>query len=69
MSKEDFKQFELSTFAGYLSADAEIKYFESGKNKVTFSIPLSLTKDSNHGLESFLAFVHFLYKSSYSASS
>ena len=46
MSKEDFKQFELSTFTGYLSVDAEIKYFESGKNKVTFSIPLSLTKDS-----------------------
>lgn len=46
MSKEDFEQFELKTFAGYLSADAEVKYFESGKNKVTFSIPLSYAKDS-----------------------
>lgn len=46
MSKEDFEQFELKTFAGYLSADAETKYFESGKNKVTFSIPLSYAKDS-----------------------
>lgn len=46
MSKEDFEQFELKTFVGYLSADAEVKYFESGKNKVTFSLPLSYAKDS-----------------------
>lgn len=39
---EQFEQFKqnLDVFNGYLSADADIRYFESGKCKTTFSIPL-----------------------------
>lgn len=39
---EKFAEFEKNykTFNGYLSADAELKYFDSGKCKCTFSIPL-----------------------------
>lgn len=45
---EQFEQFKqnLDSFNGYLSADAEIRYFESGKCKTTFSIPLSKDKES-----------------------
>lgn len=46
MEKFNELQVNLITFNGYLSADAEIKYFESGKCKTTFSIPLSKSKDS-----------------------
>lgn len=41
----EFKQ-NLDVFNGYLSADPDIRYFESGKCKTTFSIPLSKGKDS-----------------------
>ena len=45
---ERYNEFKvnLDVFSGYLSADAEIRYFESGKCKTTFSIPLSKDKDS-----------------------
>lgn len=43
---DEFKQ-NLDIFSGYLSADADIKYFESGKCKTTFSIPLNRSKDSD----------------------
>lgn len=39
-----FKQ-NLLFFNGYLSSDPEIQYFESGKNKTTFSLPLKHTKE------------------------
>lgn len=38
-------QAKLKIFNGYLSADAEIKYFESGKCKTSFSIPLKENKE------------------------
>lgn len=40
MEKFNELQANLISFNGYLSADAEIRYFESGKCKTTFSIPL-----------------------------
>lgn len=42
---DEFKQ-NLDVFSGYLSADPDVRYFESGKCKTTFSIPLSKGKDS-----------------------
>ena len=43
----NFDEFELNLkwFSGYLSADAELRYFESGKCKATFSIPLKKKKE------------------------
>ena len=45
---EQFNEFKqnLDMFSGYLSVDPDIRYFESGKCKATFSIPLSKGKDS-----------------------
>ena len=34
------EQFENKSFTGYLSANPEMRFFESGKSKVSFSIPL-----------------------------
>ena len=44
---EKFAQFEqeYKVFSGYLSADPEIRYMESGKVKLSFSIPLKKGKD------------------------
>jgi single-stranded DNA-binding protein len=45
---EKFEQFEQNykTFTGYLSADSEIQYFDSGKVKTSFALPLKKSKDS-----------------------
>ena len=45
---EQFKNFEkqYKTFGGYLSDDPQIKYFDSGACKCTFSIPLKENKDA-----------------------
>lgn len=42
-----FEQFEQKYvfFNGFLSNDAEIKYFENGGCKCTFSLPLKKNKD------------------------
>ena len=44
---ENFSDFELKWFHGYLSKDVEIKYFESGKAIATFSLPLKKSKDGD----------------------
>lgn len=46
----DTKQFEqfvqcYKVFNGYLSSDPEIKYFESGSCKTSFSLPLKKKKE------------------------
>ena len=47
MEFEEFEEFKLNLdiYGGYLSADAELRYFESGKCKATFSIPLKKHKE------------------------
>lgn len=44
---EKFEQFKKNYvfFNGFLSADAEIRYFENGGCKCTFSLPLKKSKD------------------------
>ena len=49
MNTKQFEQFEQNykVFSGYLSADPEIKYFESGSCKTSFSLPLKKKKDDD----------------------
>lgn len=49
MTLEELQQFKQDYlfFNGFLSADPDIKYFESGSCKVTFSIPLKNNKEDN----------------------
>jgi single-strand DNA-binding protein len=42
---EQFAQFENKIYNGYLSADPEIKFFDSGSSITKFSIPLKNNKD------------------------
>ncbi len=44
MEFEELKA-NLDMFCGFLSNDPEIRYFESGKCKATFSIPLKKNKE------------------------
>ena len=46
MEIKDFEQFEkkLKTFTGFMS-EPQIKYFDSGAIKTTFSIPLKKNKE------------------------
>jgi single-stranded DNA-binding protein len=41
-----FSKFENKILSGYLSKDVEVKYFESGKIKSSFSFPLQDNKDT-----------------------
>ena len=50
--KEELEKFDkfkqnLDVFSGYLSGDADIKYYDSGKCKTVFSIPLKLLKEDS----------------------
>ena len=49
MDIEKYLTFEkhYTTFNGYLSADPEIKYYENGKCKTKFSLPLKKQKDDD----------------------
>lgn len=46
---EKFKQFEKNYvfFNGFLSADAEIKYFDNGSCKCTFALPLKKNSEDD----------------------
>lgn len=47
MTVQELQQFKQDYlfFNGFLSADPEIKYFESGSCRVTFSLPLRKNKE------------------------
>ena len=47
MDIKNYQEFAevYQIFTGFLSADPEVKYFESGTCKVTFSIPLKKKKE------------------------